>query len=156
MTELKPHYKQGDTPNPVAPLNPSKMGKPDTTAQVRREHAALDCLYLLSHLIRNSDNAMLNGVLTDMQVGLEDLTDPRKKWALRELHVIHISDLVTEEITTLPPPAAEDLVLLCQHYCTMTNWTAAVTPEIQVMINTYASNVGISTLDDIKDRLCKK
>jgi hypothetical protein len=147
MTELKPHHKQGDTPNPV-PSN--------ATVQVRREHAALDCLYLLSHLIRNSDNAMLNSELTDMQVAVEDLHSSRKKWVMRELHVIHISDLVTEGITTLPPPAAEDLVLLCQHYCTLTNWAAAVSPEIQVMINTYASNVGFVKPETIMDLLWKE
>jgi hypothetical protein len=146
MTELEPHHKQGDTPNPV-PSN--------DTVQVRREHAALDCLYLLSHLIRNSDNAMLNSELTDMQVAVEDLHSIRKKWVMRELHIIHISDLVTEGITTLPSPAAEDLVLLCQHYCALTNWTAAVSPEIQVMINTYSINVGFVNPQTIMDLLCK-
>lgn len=145
MSVLKPHYKSGDTPDP----SPANM-------QVRREHAALHCLYILSGLIRNTENAMLNGVLTDMQVDLEEADNDRKKWTLREVNVVNFSNLITEGITTLPEVQAEDLVTLCQHYCVLTHWNAPITEDVLVMINTYASNVKLATVDDVKNVLWRK
>lgn len=86
---------------------------------------------------------MLNSELTDMQVALLDLQESPKKWALRELHLVHICGLVTEDITPLPESQAADLLTLCRHFCWLNTKNAAVTPEFKAMVNAYASNASL-------------
>ncbi len=86
---------------------------------------------------------MLNSELTDMQVALLDLQESPKKWALRELYLVHICDLVREEITTLPEAQAADFLLLCRHFCWINTKNIAVTPEFKALVNAYASNTSL-------------